>query len=322
MSAAPRRSLCCAMTRCRAASPTRSRPHASWRTTLRIRTFSAYAISSSACRWRRDGGQALMPVLPSGHGFGTVTSQESSSTEARKCFTARTTFWIGLACHGESSPRGAAIAGIERETRSRATTEIFFINPPSFLLEGRPSTLRSDREHRAPTRNSLQSRAFREQAGCASIELRSGWWPDMKRRGSECHAADRLRLQCANTPRVIEHRREEVLHGPHDLLDWIRVPRRVIAARPVFLSRRGPTILLPYTAIVLAGALYLRLARARPFLRRLLLSAGSFMIATLILYVFIARFQVHDTPKISMLGHAWRLALMLLIGGVSASAVA
>src|ERR1051325_16747 len=177
MSAAPRRSLCCAMTRCRAASPTRARPYASWRTTLRIRTFSAYAISSSACRWRRDGGQALMPVLPSGHGFGTVTSQESSSTEATKCFTARTTFWIGLACHGESSPRGAAIAGIERETSSRVTTEIFFINPPCFSLEGRPSTLRSDREHCAPTRNSLQSRAFREQAGCAAIMPRTAGRP-------------------------------------------------------------------------------------------------------------------------------------------------
>src|SRR4029079_6916242 len=90
---------------------------------------------SNDCRWRLGGGQALMPVPPSTHGFGTVTSHESSSTDANRCFTAHTTFWIGFARHGESSPRGAAIAGIERETSSRATTEIFFINPPSFLFE-------------------------------------------------------------------------------------------------------------------------------------------------------------------------------------------
>lgn len=89
-----------------------------------------------------------------------------------------------------------------------------------------------------------------------------------------------------------------------------------------FLSRRGPMIFLPYTAIVLAGAIYLRLERVRPFTRRLVLSAGSFMIATLILYVFIAVFQARTGPNISILGHAWRLGLMLVIGGVLAGVVA
>src|ERR1043165_2205199 len=90
----------------------------------------------------------------------------------------------------------------------------------------------------------------------------------------------------------------------------------------VILSHRGPMIFFPYAAIVLVGALYMRFDRVRPFTRRLILSASSFMIATLILYVFIPLFQVRTDSNISVLGHAWRLALMLLIGGVVACVIA
>jgi hypothetical protein len=89
-----------------------------------------------------------------------------------------------------------------------------------------------------------------------------------------------------------------------------------------FLSRRGPMLFLPYMAIVFAGAIYLCLERVRPFARRLMLSAGSFMVATLILYLFIAVSHARAAPQITVLGHAWRLVLMLLIGGILACAVA
>jgi hypothetical protein len=90
----------------------------------------------------------------------------------------------------------------------------------------------------------------------------------------------------------------------------------------VVLSRRGPMIFLPYAAIVLAGAFYLRLDHVRPFTLRLIVSTGSFMIATLIVYVFIVGFEAHSARHISVIGHAWRLGLMLLIGVVLASVVA
>lgn len=88
------------------------------------------------------------------------------------------------------------------------------------------------------------------------------------------------------------------------------------------LTHRGSTGLIPYAAIVLAGAVYLRVERVKPFARRMTLSAGSFMVATVILYGFIELFQVRREHSLSLLDHAWRLGLMLLIGSISAAAVA
>lgn len=90
----------------------------------------------------------------------------------------------------------------------------------------------------------------------------------------------------------------------------------------VSLTRRGPLIFLPYSAIVLAGATYLRLERVRPFSRRFALSVGSFMVATLIFYLYIFFVHARPAPQISLWGHAWRVGLMLLIGSALGGAVA
>src|ERR1700704_3823902 len=52
----------------------------------------------------------------------------------------------------------------------------------------------------------------------------------------------------------------------------------------VSLSHRGPTIYLPYAAIILAAAFYLRSEHVRDFGRRFAMALGSFMLATVILY--------------------------------------
>jgi len=87
------------------------------------------------------------------------------------------------------------------------------------------------------------------------------------------------------------------------------------------MSRRGPYILLAYAAIVVVTAIILRAEFVQPFSRRFLLSLGAFMLATVILYVFL-RSVPRGLSDISILGHAWRIGVMLLIGSVLSAAVA
>lgn len=90
----------------------------------------------------------------------------------------------------------------------------------------------------------------------------------------------------------------------------------------VSLSTRGPLIYIPYAAIVLTSAAYLRFERVQPFGMRFGLALGSFMVATVLLYLFIGIFHAKTLLVISPLGHAWRLGLMLLIGSALSAAVA
>jgi hypothetical protein len=55
---------------------------------------------------------------------------------------------------------------------------------------------------------------------------------------------------------------------------------------------------------------------------RFALALGVFMLATVLLYLFIGLFHAKTLFVISPLGHAWRLGLMLLIGGALSAAVA
>jgi len=88
------------------------------------------------------------------------------------------------------------------------------------------------------------------------------------------------------------------------------------------LSTRGPLIYIPYAAIVLTSAAYLRFERVQPFAMRFTLALGVFMLATVLLYLFIGLFHAKTLFVISPLGHAWRLGLMLLIGSALSAAVA
>jgi len=90
----------------------------------------------------------------------------------------------------------------------------------------------------------------------------------------------------------------------------------------VSMTTRGTVIYLPYAAIVLATAVFLRYERVRPFARRFSLALGSFMCATLLLYLFIGLVAARTLFMISMVGHAWRLGLMLGIGALLSAGVA
>ena len=90
----------------------------------------------------------------------------------------------------------------------------------------------------------------------------------------------------------------------------------------VSLTTRGPMIFLPYAGIVFATAVYLRHERVRPFARRFTMALGTFMCASVLLYLFIGLVAARTLFAISMAGHAWRLGLMLGIGAVLSAAVA
>lgn len=87
-------------------------------------------------------------------------------------------------------------------------------------------------------------------------------------------------------------------------------------------STRGPLVLLAYAALVLAAGAYLRLELVQDWRRRFVLTLGSFMLATLMLYLFIGLVLTRQLSVISAWGHAWRLGLMLVIGSALSAAVA
>ncbi|MFZ2493717.1 MAG: hypothetical protein WA208_19730 [Thermoanaerobaculia bacterium] len=87
-------------------------------------------------------------------------------------------------------------------------------------------------------------------------------------------------------------------------------------------STRGPLVLVPYAALVLTALAYLRVEHVPGWSRRFSMTLGSFMLATLLLYLFIGLVLAGSLIRTSLAGHAWRLGLMLVIGSVLAAAVA
>ena len=90
----------------------------------------------------------------------------------------------------------------------------------------------------------------------------------------------------------------------------------------VSLTSRGPMIYLAYALIVIVTALYLRHERVQPFGRRFALALGTFMCASVVLYLFIGLVEVGRLTAISAVGHVWRLGLILGIGASVSGAVA
>jgi hypothetical protein len=90
----------------------------------------------------------------------------------------------------------------------------------------------------------------------------------------------------------------------------------------ISLSHRGPLIYLPYAAIILTTAFYLRSEHVQAFGTRFAMALGAFMLATVILYLFIGLYAAKTLFVISLSGHAWRLAFMFAIGAVLSAAVA
>lgn len=87
-------------------------------------------------------------------------------------------------------------------------------------------------------------------------------------------------------------------------------------------TTRGPLVFIPYGALVLAAAVYLRVERVQSFRRRFALTLGVFMFATVLFYLYVGLFTAKTLFIVPLLGHAWRLGFMLLIGSVLSAAVA
>jgi hypothetical protein len=88
-----------------------------------------------------------------------------------------------------------------------------------------------------------------------------------------------------------------------------------LVAVPVF-GFRGPTIYVPYTVLVLALT---GLAALRPTYgrwERFGLVLTGFMVASLVMYLYIILIDNPDALSISLLGHAWRLGFLLGVGAI------
>lgn len=90
----------------------------------------------------------------------------------------------------------------------------------------------------------------------------------------------------------------------------------------VWSTSRGPVVLFPYAALVLVTAAYLRIERVQQFTRRFNLALGSFMVATVVLYLFVGLVAAKTLFLITPWGHTWRLGIMLAIGAALSAAVA
>jgi glucose uptake protein GlcU len=81
-------------------------------------------------------------------------------------------------------------------------------------------------------------------------------------------------------------------------------------------------VFLPYAAIVVIGAIYLRREQVTPFFRRFGMALGAFMVATALFYLYIVTVAKTAAVDVSLIGHAWRIGLMLAIGSCLSAAVA
>jgi len=87
-------------------------------------------------------------------------------------------------------------------------------------------------------------------------------------------------------------------------------------------TTHGPLVLVPYAALVLAAAVYLRVERVQYFGRRFGMTLGVFMFATVLFYLYVGLFTAKTLFIIPLWGHAWRLGFMLAIGSALSAAVA
>jgi len=88
------------------------------------------------------------------------------------------------------------------------------------------------------------------------------------------------------------------------------------------VTSKGFAIFVPYTALILATFVTLRATHWASFSKRFTSSLLAFMVATILLYLFIGIFDAGTILEIPVLGHIWRLGLMAAIGGLLSFAVA
>jgi hypothetical protein len=88
------------------------------------------------------------------------------------------------------------------------------------------------------------------------------------------------------------------------------------------LSRRGQTIYVPYTVLVLVLTAIAGLSTGLQRWLRFGLVFTGFMVASLVLYLYIILTDNSSASSISILGHAWRLAFLVGVGSILAAAAA
>ena len=82
------------------------------------------------------------------------------------------------------------------------------------------------------------------------------------------------------------------------------------------LTSNGPVIFIPYAALVLGYYFLVKRNSEISAFQRFAAGLGSFMLANLILYIYIITIANPGAFFIPLSGHAWRLALMFGIGVV------
>ena len=87
------------------------------------------------------------------------------------------------------------------------------------------------------------------------------------------------------------------------------------------LTSKGSIIYVPYTTLVIATFFTLRLANWPEFSKRFTAAFLSFMLATIILYLFIGIYDAGTISQIAVPGHIWRLGFMAIIGAVLSGAI-
>lgn len=87
-------------------------------------------------------------------------------------------------------------------------------------------------------------------------------------------------------------------------------------------TTNGFAIFLPYAALPIATFAALRALQWSSISKRFVTSLLTFMVATIILYLFIGIFDAGTILEISVWGHLWRLGLMAAIGAALSFAVA
>ena len=90
----------------------------------------------------------------------------------------------------------------------------------------------------------------------------------------------------------------------------------------VSVTSWGQAIFIPYALLIGITWLFLRQGRVPAFRRRFNMSLGAFTIASLLVYGFIATVPTDAWRVIPLVGHAWRLAVILGIGVPLSAAVA
>ena len=88
------------------------------------------------------------------------------------------------------------------------------------------------------------------------------------------------------------------------------------------LGFRGPAIYVPYAGLVLTLATLAGVHREFGRWHRFELVFTGFMVASLVLYLYIILIDSPSALDIPLLGHAWRLGFAALVGTVLAAATA